>query len=261
MKIKSIIAIVITLALISVNNISSQQQNREQKIGKPKKSKNITFMLKGEVRSKKSNEIVPNADITVKEMTQQKVITRKQANAAGNYEVIIPKGLDIEVKAQAPDLFFDAFKIKVNIEDTTTILNHNFILPSELSLRLNFPTDKYNDPYPYILDDNGKESMDRWQSAIDLVAEDLIKYQDYIEKVILVGHTDDVGKADYNLKLGQNRVEFVRDELQKRGVPSGIMEVRSAGKNELLEKRPGEDTDFWRTRCRRVVMNKFMKKR
>ena len=37
-------------------------------------------------------------------------------------------------------------------------------------------------------------------------------------KITLVGHTDNVGKADYNMQLSKARVESVKSELMKRGI-------------------------------------------
>ncbi len=257
-KISIFIIMLIGIILLMPENTFCQQ-DREQKIGDPKKRKEFSFQLKGDVRTAKDDKPVPNADITVTEMTRNKIISQTKANASGAYEVDVPKGMDVEVKAQAPEFFYDAFKVRVSTEDTTQTVEHDFKLSSELSLRLNFPTNKYEDPYPFILDEDGNETNIRWQQAIENVARDLIKYQDYLEKIIITGHTDSDGAESFNRKLGENRAQFLMDELQKEGVPEKFMEVRSAGESELLEKRPDESTDDWKKRCRRVVMSKEMK--
>jgi flagellar motor protein MotB len=251
----------VTILIFAVSIIfAGSQQEREQKIGTPKAKKKLNYQLKGEVKSKATGQIVPNADITVTSDLQQKILSESKANAAGQYEVIIPKGVDVEVKAQAPALFYDAFKTIVMLDDTTDIVKHDFVLPSELSLRINFPSNKWDNPYPYVLDENGGQSYQTWQQAISSVSEDIKKYKDYISKVILIGHTDDVGKEDYNKELGQKRCDFVFEELEKRGVLSDMMEAHSSGKSELLTQNPGEDKESWRKRCRRVVMTKMMKR-
>ncbi len=249
------------ILLLSAMLLFSQTDKREQRQGSPKEKKNFLSTMKGKILSKENNEAVPNADVTVREATQQKVISKTKADAQGNYQIDIPKGMDLEVKAQAPEFFYDAFKVRVPTDsDTMEIVKHDFYLPSELQLRLNFPTNKFDDPYPYVLDENGMQTDITWQSAVSSVAEDLIKYEDYIEKVIITGHTDSDGSNASNMTLGENRAKFLMNELQKRGVSEMLMEVRSAGEENLLEQRAGEDVKMWKKRCRRVVMTKQMKK-
>ncbi len=259
-KIKQKIQLMIVILIVLSFYYSFAQDNREQKAGKPKSTQKSTFQLKGKVINSETGQSVPNADITVKETSKQKIINQSKSNDAGKYELNLPKGVELEVKAQAPEFFFDAFKVNVGLGEQTEVVEHSFSLPSELRLRINFPSNKYNDPYPFVLDDNGNETNQTWQDALTSVAEDIIKYSETLEKVILVGHTDDVGKEDFNIKLGQNRVEFVKSELGKRGVNEMIVEVSSAGKSQLIEQLPNEDKELWRKRCRRVVMNKVMKK-
>lgn len=254
--------IIFTVYFFSSNILLSQTDKREQKIGNPAEVKSYISTMKGRVLSKETGKIVPNADVTVREANQQRVINSTQADAQGNYELKIPKGMDIEVKAQAPEFFYDAFKVRVPIDSKSDeAIKRDFHLPSELQLRLNFPTNKYDDPYPYVLDENGMQSELTWQSAVNSVAEDLNKYADYIEKVIIIGHTDSDGSNAANMTLGENRAKFLMNELQKRGVSELLLEARSAGEEELLEKREGEDVNMWKKRCRRVVMQKIMKKR
>lgn len=251
---------IVIILIIALALQVEAQQNREQKPGKPLKSKNMSVLLQGTVYNESTGQTVPNADITVKEASRKQVLAKTKANAGGFFEVEVPKGIDLEVKAQAPNLFYDAFKTRISTEDTTSVVVHDFNLPSELRLRLNFPTNKYDNPYPFILDEEGNETTTRWQQAIEQVAEDLIKYKDYISKVIITGHTDSDGSENANIKLGENRALFLMNELQKNGVPASIMEVRSAGESELLEKKPGEDQNVWKKRCRRVVISREMKK-
>jgi len=49
------------------------------------------------------------------------------------------------------------------------------------------------------------------------------------EKVKVIGHTDNVGKADYNMKLSLRRADAVRDYLVTLGVDPGKLEVSGEG--------------------------------
>ncbi|MGH7232793.1 MAG: peptidoglycan-associated lipoprotein Pal [Nitrospiraceae bacterium] len=48
--------------------------------------------------------------------------------------------------------------------------------------------------------------------------------------VIIEGHCDERGSADYNLVLGERRAQAVKRYLQKRGVPSSRIQVMTYGK-------------------------------
>jgi outer membrane protein OmpA-like peptidoglycan-associated protein len=149
--------------------------------------------------------------------------------------------------------------MRVEGTDTMTYVTKNVYVPEELTLRVNFPTDEYLNPYRYVLDSNGVETNMNWEASLDILADNIMKSKEYIEKIIFVGNTDDVGTDEYNKQLGQRRVDFIISELEKRGVPAKLLEGRSAGKKELLPQREGEDISMWRKRCRRVDLQKINK--
>ena len=47
--------------------------------------------------------------------------------------------------------------------------------------------------------------------------------------IVVEGHCDDRGPAEYNLTLGRLRAEAVRRVLEEQGVPAGRLRVTSAG--------------------------------
>ena len=61
-------------------------------------------------------------------------------------------------------------------------------------------------------------------------------------KIELSGHTDNIGKDDYNLKLSQNRADAVKNYLVSRGRPNridavGYGETRPIVSNDTKEGR------------------------
>jgi peptidoglycan-associated lipoprotein len=68
-------------------------------------------------------------------------------------------------------------------------------------------------------------------------------------KIILQGHTDERGTAEYNLALGQKRADAVRKMLNVLGVPDSQIETVSFGEERPLE---AGDSDTARERNRRA---------
>ena len=73
-----------------------------------------------------------------------------------------------------------------------------------------------------------------------------------VPEVMLTGHTDTVGSADYNDRLSLARAERARELLVAMGIKPPKMEVAGRGKRELLV--PTEDNVF-EPRNRRVEIS------
>jgi len=68
--------------------------------------------------------------------------------------------------------------------------------------------------------------------------------------LIVEGHTDDRGSAEYNLKLGAERAQSVAEWLKRHGISASLIETHSYGKTR--PRYVPETTDENRTRNRRV---------
>lgn len=219
---------------------------------------NSHVTVRGRVTEHGTRRPVDSAGITVREAESHEVIGRTFTDSNGRYAVQIPVETDVEIAAQGKQLFYDAKRLRIKRGDTTTVLLGDFSLPGDLSLRINFPTDEYSNPYPYLLDSNGLPTTQMWQGALDLLAENLKIYQDHIHLLILTGHTDDVASDAYNKVLGMRRARFVINELIRRGIPASKLEARSEGERRLLPQREAEPIELYRARCRRVDLTKEM---
>ena len=74
-------------------------------------------------------------------------------------------------------------------------------------------------------------------------------------QVVVEGHTDALGSAEYNLSLSRWRAEAVRDELIFSGVPASRIDVAWYGESRpvaLNRFRNGRDNPAGRARNRRV---------
>lgn len=82
---------------------------------------------------------------------------------------------------------------------------------------------------------------------LNRVAQILKKYPDY--KVRIVGHTDNIGSEEYNLKLSKKRAEAVKKYLIKKGISAS--RLTTEGKGESSPIAPN-DTEEGRAKNRRV---------
>lgn len=231
----------------------------DSKIIEPLLKFSPTYKLQGKVYNQVTGETVAHADISVRELPYNAIIKETQSDDQGNYEVDLDKNKEFEVTAHAMDLFFDTFKIRIEENDPRTKVEKDFLIPENLTLRVNFPTDAYKNPYKYTLDSNGIETSQTWLEEIDNLTYNIMLTIENLKKLILIGHTDDVGSDEYNMGLGQRRVDFIISELVKRGISPDLLEGRSAGESEPLLRRPNEDLKLYRKRLRRVELIKVTK--
>lgn len=232
------------------------ETKEEFKVEGPKD--NWFYKLEGYVYEEKTKKPIPNAEVFAEESASDLKNT-VFTNQDGKYSIPMIKNQEYLVTAQTKDLFPQNAKISVSIEDTTKIIRQDFYLPEIYTLRINFPTDVYNNPYRYVLDSNGVETNITWEEEIKSLAINILQVKDKIDKIVLVGHTDDVASVEYNQKLGERRVNFVISKLIELGVPKELLAGRSAGKTEPLERRENESLDSYRKRLRRVVLEKIQK--
>lgn len=70
------------------------------------------------------------------------------------------------------------------------------------------------------------------RETLDQVARDIKKYD--LSEVVVAGHADRSGPADYNDALSQRRAEAVSRALRERGIENRILDMRAYGESEPL---------------------------
>ena len=73
---------------------------------------------------------------------------------------------------------------------------------------------------------------DQAKATVAAVASLMKKYPDTV--VVLEGHTDKYGSAEYNQKLSENRANAVKDALASQGLGSRIKSSKGFGKTQLI---------------------------
>ncbi|MFZ2897232.1 MAG: OmpA family protein [Saprospiraceae bacterium] len=76
------------------------------------------------------------------------------------------------------------------------------------------------------------------------------------EQIRLTGHTDNIGDDAYNLDLGRQRAEAIRDLLVSNGVPSNQVSVDSKGRSQ---PEASNDTEAGKEQNRRVELRLIKK--
>jgi outer membrane protein OmpA-like peptidoglycan-associated protein len=89
------------------------------------------------------------------------------------------------------------------------------------------------------------------EAALNNILEVLTTYPDL--RVELAGHTDNVGKADYNVKLSDARVNTVRGWLVGKGVKADRLTAKGYGAAQPVADN---DSPEGRAKNRRVELRK-----
>jgi len=82
---------------------------------------------------------------------------------------------------------------------------------------------------------------------LDAVAEIFNEFPD--TKLMIEGHTDDVGNEDYNMKLSRRRADAVAHYIQSKGVATNRFSIKAFGESAPRFKN---DTDANKAKNRRV---------
>lgn len=216
----------------------------------------------GTVVLARTQQPVADADITIRDRRSRSVVTTTTTDRDGRYTATVPTDVPLDVVAQHDRTFHDETTVTIPRSQAgrTVPIDHPLSLPTTYFLRINFPTAMFDTPYGATLDSNGMDTDETWTEALDGLAENLLRTNQGLRRVILIGHTDDVGTDASNTLLGQRRVDFVIDQLVRRGVHRDLLEGRSAGERLLPDRRPNEEVDRWRKRARRVELVKVLER-
>jgi outer membrane protein OmpA-like peptidoglycan-associated protein len=98
-----------------------------------------------------------------------------------------------------------------------------------------------------LFDFDSDKLRDASKQNLDNLASSLSEFGD--SKLLLVGHTDDIGTDTYNLDLSRRRADAVASYLISRGVPSSRVATSGRGESEPIVPN---DNDADRQKNRRV---------
>lgn len=93
------------------------------------------------------------------------------------------------------------------------------------------------------------------KAALDFVADVMFKHPDL--KLMVFGHTCDLGSDEYNLWLSQKRAEAVKDYLVEIGVMGEFVRAKGFGEAKPLEPNESEETRSLNRRVEFVVVKRW----
>lgn len=217
----------------------------------------LALVLNGRVIDDIGNKVI-KADLLVK-YPDGETISKTESNSEGGFTLPIEVYKDFEVSAQSSGKMYETKRVSIeDVADGDTVTTV-MTLPAYISLRINFPNDEAEDPYPNVLDTLGNETNKTWQESIKELAEHIERYRSDIRVIEITGHTDTKGSDVYNKDLGRRRAEFVKRELVKLGVDPSILKTDSFGESMTLPKLAGEDLEQYERRLRRVEIKKIVR--
>lgn len=192
------------------------------------------IIIKGRVLDKKTN-LPLQADVIYTNMLTGEIMGEATSNSeTGEYTVALPAGKYYSYLAKADNYLpvsenFDAR----DITDTKVVENDLYLVPTEVgqTIRLN-----------NIFFDSGKSILKPESNGELNTVVDLLNNSPKME-IEISGHTDNVGTAEANLKLSDDRAKAVKAYLDSKGIKAervaakGYGETKPIAPNETSEGR------------------------
>ncbi len=186
--------------------------------------------VKGKVYDKKTNNGLPSS-VELTDLESRKVISTLQTDEDGNYLVTLPVGKDYAFNVNRKGYLFysDNFSMKTNLPDSALVVNIP-LQPIEAGAsivlkNIFFDTKKF---------DLQPESMNELDKVVQLMKENPAL------KILITGHTDNVGQPADNLLLSNNRAKAAIAYLQKNGIDMKRLSAKGFGANKPISSNNSE---------------------
>ena len=184
------------------------------------------YDLRGTAYNSETNQVMPNALLTFKDIRGDKEPFFLITDSAGTYFTPLDEGLELYIKAQKNKFFGDAG----NISTLGLTESQHFVKDFFLS-----PIPAGDIVIPGIEYDYDKATL---RPASQKVLDDLVTFLNLNNNlsVEISSHTDARGSDAYNLKLSQERAKSVVDYLVSKGIASERLIAQGYGESKLLIK-------------------------
>ena len=132
---------------------------------------------------------------------------------------------------------------KIDNFDMSQVSNNDTLIIELLPIKAGVVVQLQNVQFAY----NSAELLDESISALNDIVDFMFSNPEV--RILLAAHTDDIGGANYNIKLSQKRAESVKNYLVKQGIAIDRLESEGFGMNEPLVPNDSEEN---RAKNRRV---------
>lgn len=190
-----------------------------------------TLWVKGKVFDKKSGKGLPSA-VELTDLSSQEVLSKVQTDEMGNYLITLPIGKDyaFNVNRKGYLFFSENFSLRQKAPDSTYHIDIP-LQPIEANAsivlkNIFFDVNKY---------DLKPESMAELYKVYILLRDNPTL------KIQLGGHTDNVGKAEDNLTLSNNRAQAVVKYLVTKGVDQQRLQYKGFGATQPVADNATEE--------------------
>lgn len=200
-----------------------------------------TLWVKGKVFDKKTSKGLPSA-IELTDLASQEVVSKVQTDETGNYLVTLPVGKDyaFNVNRKGYLFFSENFPLSQKAPDST----YHIDIPLQ-PLEANASVVLKN-----IFFDSKEYSL-KAESTSELDKLFVLLRDNTTIKVQISGHTDNVGKAEDNLLLSQNRAQAVVKYLVGKGIAQARLTAKGFGATQPVADN---NTEEGRAQNRRTEM-------
>ncbi|MFT3981885.1 MAG: OmpA family protein [Ferruginibacter sp.] len=201
-----------------------------------------TLWVKGKVYDKKTNAGLPSS-IELTDINTRNMVSRLQTDEDGNYLVTLPVGKDYAFNVNRKGYLFysDNFSMKGNHSDSAFVVNIP-LQPIEAGASI-ILKNIFFDSKQWTLQEASKTELDQ------LIA---LMNENPQLKILISGHTDNVGKPADNISLSNNRAKAVIAYLQQNGIATNRLTAKGWG-----ETKPVADnsTEAGRAQNRRTELS------
>lgn len=178
-----------------------------------------TLWVKGKVFDKKTNAGLPSS-VELTDINTRKLVSKLQTDEDGNYLVTLPVGKDYAFNVNRKGYLFysDNFSMKANHPDSSLTVNIP-LQPIEAGAMVVLKN-IFFDSKQWGLKEESKTELDQ---LIALMTENPQL------RILISGHTDNVGTAADNLVLSNNRAKAVIGYLQQNGIDVKRLSAKGFG--------------------------------
>ena len=169
---------------------------------------NKTLWVKGKVFDKKTNAGLPSS-VELTDIHTRKLISKLQTDEEGNYLVTLPVGKEYAFNVNRKGYLFYSDNFSMKPEQNDSALTVNIPLQPIEAGAMVVLKNIFFDSKKWELKDESKTELDQ---VVILMTENPQL------KILISGHTDNVGSTADNLTLSNNRAKAVITYLQQNGV-------------------------------------------